>query len=120
MKIQFAINPVALFGRGINCPSRTFTLDLNPADLPEHQRQLIARHLLFDHDDDICRVVRDPEHARLEYDVVPLGGRPAAELVEVEGTTVDALCQGLTELEAQSLANVTLRPSNGTFRRPTI
>ena len=97
MKIQFSINPVALFLRGENCESSIVTVNLNTLNLPDHKRKLIAERLLPGETADVFRVVHDPEKAKQGL-VVPVGGCAWDTLVEAEEPTVDSLCLKLEEL----------------------
>jgi hypothetical protein len=100
MKIRFKIDRVDLFRRGIDAPSPTASLDVNPSVLPENQRQLLARHLLTTDDD--CDVVYDPERAKQLVETVPVGGHPGADLIEAKEPTLESLLEALTELESQT------------------
>lgn len=45
MKLRFEINQADSFRRGIDRPKSIVSIDINPADVPEHVRSLIANHL---------------------------------------------------------------------------
>lgn len=45
MKIRFKIDQADLFRRGIDAPKSVVSIEVNPADLPQETRDLIARHL---------------------------------------------------------------------------
>jgi hypothetical protein len=46
MKLRFEVDPAERFRNGIDCFKSIVTLDVNPAELPDEQRDLIANHLL--------------------------------------------------------------------------
>ncbi len=94
MKINFRVNQAESFRRGIDAPEPVVSLEVNPALLPEEQRELIGKHLLG------TDVVYDPVRAVQPDEVVPIGGRPGAELVEAKDARLDSLLLALTELES--------------------
>jgi len=100
MKITFKINQVDLFYRGIDVPSPTKSLEVNPSSLPENQRQLFVGHLLST--DYGCDVVHDSERARQSVETVPVGGHPGADLVEAKEPTLESLLEALAELESHT------------------
>jgi hypothetical protein len=100
MKITFKIDQVDLFCRGIDAPSPTTSLEVNPSSLTENQRQLFVGHLLPT--DDGCDVVHDSERARQLVETVPVGGHPGADLIEAKEPTLDSLLEALAELELQT------------------
>ena len=97
MKIAFKIDRVDLFRKGIDAATPMCLLEVNPSLLSEEERELLAKHLLDT--DEVCNVVYDPARAEQEYDVVPVGGHPAADLVEAKNQTVESLLEALTEYE---------------------
>ena len=108
MKIQFKVDRLKLLLRGIDTESSIFILQVNPATLPLDDRELIYRHLLPNESDDTVSVVYDPGRARQPDEVVPVGGRPGADLVEAESPTLDSLLMSLKELQPKvSLAEQT-------------
>jgi hypothetical protein len=100
MRIQFRIDPVDLFLKGINADSSIVTLDVDPAELAEPDMKLIHRHLLYDQERNLCSVVHDPVRAMQEYEVVPVGGRPGAELIKAKEKTLASLLVALAIVEA--------------------
>jgi hypothetical protein len=46
MKLHFAVNQGECLRRGIDCKSSTVTVEVDPADLPEDERDLIADRML--------------------------------------------------------------------------
>jgi len=67
MEIRFRIDQADLFRRGIDTTSSIVSLEINPAMLPEDQRELISKHLLG------TDVVYDPKRAVQPDEVVPIG-----------------------------------------------
>ena len=63
---------------------------------------MLCRHLLLDETPDVYRVVVDPKRAQLPNEVVPIGGRPGAELIVAEDLTFDSLLVALADLESQT------------------
>src|SRR5688572_3516320 len=45
MKLRFEVDQADNFRRGIDRPKSIVSIDVNPADLPEETRALIAKHL---------------------------------------------------------------------------
>jgi hypothetical protein len=105
MKIRFKIDLTDLFRRRIDAETSIVALDIDPSTLPEDQHELIGKHLLNNNDGG-CNVVHDPQRAQqLEGEVVPIGERPGADLVEAKNPTLESLLEALTELEAQTNLN---------------
>jgi hypothetical protein len=100
MKIRFKIDQANLFCRGIDVATSIVLLEVNPSTLPKKQRELIGKFLLNTNDN--CDVVYDPERASQSYEIVPIGGRPGADLVEVKEPTLDSLLEELTALQSQT------------------
>jgi hypothetical protein len=100
MKIRFKINQVDFFRRGIDAPSSFVSLEIDPATLPPDQRDLLAKHLLENPDDNnLLDVVYDRERAMQSNEVVPIGGHPGAALVEARDLTWESLLAALVILE---------------------
>ena len=97
MKIRFKVSQTELFRRGQDIPTGVVSLEVDPARLSQEDRDLIFRHLL--ETDNGIDVVHDPEHAKWEYGwAVPVGERPADELVEAKGPNLDDLLEALKDL----------------------
>jgi hypothetical protein len=93
MIFRFKIDAVDWLRRGIDTNSSIISVEVNPAMLSLDQRGLIAKHLLDA--SDACDVVYDPERV---HEVVPVGGQPGADLIEVKDATIDSLLMALREL----------------------
>jgi hypothetical protein len=52
----------------------------------------------------MCYVVHDPQRARQSNDIVPIGGRAGADLVEADDQTLCALLAALTVLDRLAYA----------------
>ena len=102
MKIRFKTDLVDLFRRGINGNNSIASLEVDPATLRMDQRELIYKHLLPDEAGDALYVVHDPVRAEQPNEVVPIGGRPGADLVEARSPTLDSLLTALEELQSQA------------------
>jgi hypothetical protein len=100
MKIRFKVDQANLFFRGMDVATSIVLLEVNPSTLPKNQYELIGRHLL--NGDDGCDVVHDPERAKQSYEVVPIGARPGADLVEAKEPTLDSLLEELKALQLQA------------------
>lgn len=97
VKLRFKIDSVALFRSGIGASGSTALLEIDPATLPKDQRELIGSHLLPDETSDVFNVVYDPVRAKQSGEVVPLGGRAGADLIEAKAPTLDSLSVALAE-----------------------
>jgi hypothetical protein len=97
MKIRFKVDQANLFRNGIDAATSIVLLEVNPSTLPKNKHELISKHLL--NADDGCDVVHDPERARQSYEVVPIGGRRGADLVEAKEPTLDSLLEELKTLQ---------------------
>src|SRR6266487_3394847 len=102
MTIRFRIDRLDLFLKGIDTANSIASLEVDPATLRADQRELIWRHLFRDGTGEALYVVHDPVRARQSDEVVPVGGRPGADLVEAKSPTLDSLLAALKELESQS------------------
>ena len=101
MKIQFKVNRLDLFLRGIDSATPIALLDVNPASLQLHQRGLLHQHLLADEAGDAFNVVYDPVRAR-QNAVIPVGQQAWTDLIEAESPTLDSLLAALEKLESQT------------------
>ena len=96
MKIRNKVDQAESFYRGIDAPELIVSREIDPARLPESQRDLIYKHLLG------TDVVYDPKRANHEYDTVQIGEHCPDELVEAKDPTFDSLLVALAELEPQA------------------
>jgi hypothetical protein len=100
MKIRFRVDQVDLFRRGIDVPSPIVSLEADPAALQPDDRDLLARHLHKNPDDNnLLDVVYDPRRAMQEYEAVRIGEHPPGALVEARDPTLESLLAALAKLE---------------------
>lgn len=118
MKILFAVNQKAAMLRGINAPSSTVELDIDPTDLPEDFRALIAEALKDGYDArgaitrdsrryDIC--LEQPSLGGLLESLAAIQGKVAARRAEIaaleaeDQATLEAM---IAEAKSTDVANL--------------
>jgi len=60
MTLRFEVNQAEAFRQGVNVPKSTVHLEVDPANLPQEERDLVADRL---HGIDVCPLVESPEGA---------------------------------------------------------
>jgi len=102
MKLRFDVDQAEAFRRGIDCPKSIVTVDVNPAELSQEDRNLIADRL---DGIDVCQMWHSDKGCVKEYD----NGKP--KRVVASEPTFAALMEAI---RADSLgAKLGLAPKRG-------
>src|SRR4051812_21763379 len=102
MKLRFEVDQADSFRRGIERPKSIVSIDVNPADVPEKDRNLIADRLegidvleQFFYDGEIIKGFRIKELSRLKIE---------PQRIVANGVTLEALMQAVKINENQIAA----------------
>jgi hypothetical protein len=94
MKLRFGVNQAECFRKGINCPKSITTVEVDPAELPQSVRDLIADRLSGI---DVCvlEAFADTVRPATSNDYDPGEGRYRPVLIEADGLTFEDLKQAV-------------------------
>lgn len=94
MKLRFRVDQSESFRRGVDCPKSIVTIEVNPSDLPQDERNLIADRL---NGIDVCQGEYSPRDKRIipKFFTPPNELEERAELIEADTPTYEGLLDAL-------------------------
>ena len=98
MKLRFKVDQVDCFRNGIDCPKSIITVEVNPADLSQEDRNLLADRMF---EIDVCPLIHPRGSCRIEKSTTDLGKKEVPDLIIAERPTFDSLMDAVRKNEAR-------------------
>jgi hypothetical protein len=98
MILRFEVNQAEAFRRGVDVPKSTNHLEVNPADLSQEERSLIADRL---EGIDVCELDEDGERLFITQSEADNGKSPKPSRLVANLPTLEALMEAIRENEGQ-------------------
>lgn len=101
MKLRFEVDQAEAFRAGIDCPKSIVTVEVNPAEIPESDRNLIADRLSGI---DVCQLWNSDKGTEKQFDTLVTleTGKPATPVrIVAKAPTFEALMDGIRENEQE-------------------